>query len=161
MRSLLRLCLLVFLLVSTSSCVLMPIINGFNEMGATSSSRQELFKTAVKAFNNAMQSGDMTTAIAFIDKENIELRTQVKTELRRNKRKEKIVNSEIDFVEFDDSSYKAEVEIRTKFYIIPYYIVNERLEIEEWEFSTLNEKKWHLISRKIEKIDDNEVHNEQ
>lgn len=155
MKKFLPKCLLVFILLSLSGCFLVPIINGFQEVGATASARRDLLKKTVEAFHNAIKSCDMTSAMTYISKEDNVLRDQVRSELRRNKEKQKIVTSSIDFVEFDDDAYFVDVEIRTKYFIVPYYVVNERLETEQWQFVSMGTK-WQLKSRKVEELKDGE-----
>lgn len=142
---------LVLLLIQLPACFLVPIINGFQEVGATASARRDLLKKTVEAFHNSIKACDMTSTMQYISKEDTELREALRSELRRNKEKFKIVSSTIDFVEFDDDAYKVDVEIRTKYFLVPYYVVNERLETEKWEFVSMGTK-WQLKSRKVEEM---------
>ena len=146
---------LFLLLLQLPACFLVPIISGIQEVGATASGRRELLKKTVEAFHNSIKSCDMTSAMTFIEKEDTELRESIRGELRRNKDKFKIVPSSIDFVEFDDEAYSVDVEIRTKYFLVPYYVVNERLETEHWQFVSIGTK-WQLKSRKVEELRDGE-----
>ena len=151
--------ILSFLAISfvMAGCLFVPIISGFRDMGATADARQEMLKKAVKAFHDAVRSSNMTVAMSFIDKEkNPELREAIRNEMRRLRDKEKVVDSKLDFVEYDDDSYTADVEVRSKFFVVPYYVVNEKLETEKWEFETIGSK-WILVSRKSELMQDGEV----
>ncbi|MGI6524882.1 MAG: hypothetical protein ACOX2O_06265 [Bdellovibrionota bacterium] len=155
MRVVARSLLALLLMFGVSGCVLVPFISGFRELGATADSRQELLNKTIKNFQVAIKSSNITAALSFIDKDNKELREAIRDEMRRTKDKEKIVDSRLDFVEYDDDSYHADVEIRTKFFKVPYYVVMERLEKEKWEFFV--RKGWQLTSRTSELMKDGEV----
>lgn len=146
MKRLLTYILVLALMLSTSGCILMPFINGFREIGATADSRRELLQKRIKAYNLAMRGGDMTLAVSCVEKDNQELREEIKAEIRKSKSKEKVVDNEIEYVEFDDDVYKADIEVKIRYYNVPFYVVNEKIEKTKWEFHS---SEWWLKSREI------------
>ncbi len=151
MKRLLTYFFVLVLVFSTTGCIFMPIINGFREMGATADSRRELLQKKIRAFNLAIKDSDMSLAMACIDRDDEEFRERVRNEIRKSKSKEKIVDAEIEYVEFDDDTYKADVEVRIKYYNVPFFVVNEKIEKTKWEFYS---REWWLKSRESSFPDD-------
>jgi len=48
---------------------------------------------------------------------------------------ERVVESEIESIEFSPDAYAAIVNSRVRYYRVPYYVVEERQENQEWSFS--------------------------
>jgi hypothetical protein len=139
------------MLVLFSGCELMvPFFNMYHESGVSEADRKLLLKPQVKAFVDALRTNDIDKALMCIDDEHPEVREALLQDLKRARRKEVVVSSETELVLFSDTSHKAAVEVLVKYYEIPYYIVNEREEKQDWVFTLHN--KWKLVSLRIEKI---------
>lgn len=138
------------LALSLNGCIV-PIISGFRQMGLTANSREELLQNDLQVFHAGMQRNEMQTVLNYIgDDADAGLRDQVRDELRSAKRKEKMVEAGIDFVDYSDESRRATVEMRIKYYKIPYYVIKERLETEEWAWHTSDG--WKLASREVKDV---------
>ena len=137
--------------LALSGCPLMvPIIGGFKQMGLTEGDRKNLLKPAVQGFQTAMGTGDLDGAIHYLQPEAIELRQALIDEMRKKKHKEKVVDSKIDFMIYSDSAHRAEVEVLVKYFEVPYYIVNQRIEKGVWEFGLKGG--WKLVARTFSEV---------
>ena len=123
-----------FALSSLQGCVaLVPIVKSYSEIGVTEGDRMALLEEKVDTFNDAMYWGKMQRALEMSDKTNHD---SLRRELRRRKKEERVVETEIEFVDFSEEAYKANVDVLVKYFKVPFYVVNERLERQEWEFET-------------------------
>lgn len=124
--------LLAVAFVFSGCAIVTPFIQTYKEMGVSSSDRRQLLKKQVNAFNRALYWGDPEEAIAYAKEES---REDLKSILRKRRRKEKIVETNIEFTDMQDDAYTAEVEVMVRYYQVPYYIVKDRIEKQTWEFS--------------------------
>lgn len=122
---------LVFALVLLQGCILAPVIDGFSDLGTTNGDRQALLGKRVKQFNEALYWGIPTRALALATVEN---RGKLMDQLRSNSESEKIVETKVAFMDFNEDATSADVDVKVKFYRIPYYMVTERTERQKWEF---------------------------
>lgn len=139
-----NLCFSLLLLCTLSGCFLAPIIEGVSEMGATPSDREKLLAKDIKKFNEALYWGNPGRALAYTDDV---ARMTVSDQIKARRDTERIVESKVSNMEFEPSSYKANVEIQVKYYKIPYYLVTERTEVQDWEFFVGSG--WKLTGRKL------------
>ncbi|MBN8549079.1 MAG: hypothetical protein J0M12_07185 [Deltaproteobacteria bacterium] len=131
------------LLSSLSGCFLAPAIDSFNKLGVTESDRQALLEDRFRKFSDALYWGAPGEAITFVTPES---RGDLEPEFRRIRKQEKIVDSRIESVGFSDNSFTATIEVLQKYYRVPYYVVNERTESQEWKFHINGG--WLLVSTK-------------
>lgn len=127
-----RVPVLLFLIASISGCAAVaPFVQTYNEIGVSSGDRQALLDGAVKDFNSALYWGNMSQAVALSTEQG---QPSLKQEMRRRKKEERVVESQVELVDFDESSHNADVEVLVKFYKVPFYVVNERIERQKWTF---------------------------
>lgn len=127
---------------SSSGCFLAPAIDSFNKLGVTSSDRQALLAERIKLFSDALYWGEPSEAMLFVAPAH---RVTLEPEFRRIKKQEKIVENKIESVEFSEDARKAKVEMTVRSYKVPFYVVNDRTEIQNWEFNLSDG--WLLASR--------------
>ena len=117
-----------------TGCILVPFIESFKSAGVLESDRKQLLEEQIEYFNRARSWGKPTQTLAFVTKES---RPQMRTLLSDKKNKERIVETTIDDLLFQDEARNAEVFARIKYFAIPYYVVEERVEKQQWIFSTV------------------------
>ncbi|MBX7143721.1 MAG: hypothetical protein K1X79_04660 [Oligoflexia bacterium] len=126
-----------------TGCFLAPAIDSFNKLGVTAGDREKLLAERIRVFNDAVSFGQPGDAEAFFVPEQ---RAGLEKEFRKQRKQEKVVDSRIESVGFSNESRTALVEVTVRYYKVPYYVVNERLEIQEWKF--IGTSGWFLSSRK-------------
>ena len=142
---------LALLFLALTGCqILVPVIDGFKQMGVTEGDRKNLLKPQVQGFQGAIGGGDLDGALSYLHSDAPQLRQAVIDEIRRTKHKEKVVDSQIDMVIYADDANRADVEVLVKYFRVPYYVVNRRVEMGEWEFS-LNDG-WKLKARTVQEL---------
>lgn len=129
-----------------SACVFAPAIGSIKQAGVVESDRQELLAKEVKHYSDILSMGRPNDALVFVAADQV---PTLGSELRKAMRQEKIVESAIDDVTFTNDSYDAEVMMRVKYYKVPVYIVDERMEKQHWTFSLASG--WKMQAR--EKIE--------
>lgn len=128
---------------SLSGCVLVPFIQAFKEVGATEGDRMTLLNQEVKKFNAAVVWGNHTEATAYIAPESqLKLASQFKDATEE----ERIVDSKVSNVVWSDSAREAMVEVKTKFFRVPVYVVNTRVEQQRWAWTG---GEWKLVDRTL------------
>lgn len=127
---------------SASGCFLAPAIDSFNKLGVTASDRQALLEDRFRKFSDALYWGEPGEAITFVTPES---RADLEPVFRRIRKQEKIVDTKIESVGFSDNAFTAKIEVTQKYYRVPYYVVNERTESQEWEFHVNGG--WLMVSR--------------
>jgi hypothetical protein len=126
---------LIGLLLSSSGCILAPAIDSISKVGIRAADRENLFQKEFQKFHEARYWSDPLTATAFcVEAE----RVNCGNNFRKSAKNERVIESNIDSVEFVDESYTAIVEVRVKAYEIPYYVVKERIEKQRWTFTLTN-----------------------
>ena len=116
---------------SVQGCILVPFINAFKQTGVTPEDRRALLPAEVKKFSDALVWGSRQSALETVASESKE---GVSKELRGLGEDEHIVESKIDDVEWNDSSFEAKVFVKFKYYKVPYYVVKTRTEEQQWVF---------------------------
>ena len=134
--------ILCFLCFLSSGCGLIaPIMGSVHSAGFTAGDRKALLPEELKKYNTALYWGSADEALSLVLPEG---REAVVAQLRKSREKERLVESKVNFVDYDADGYTAKVEVEYKFYKIPVYIVTERREKQEWKF-TLSDG-WKLLS---------------
>lgn len=150
-KILLRFACFVTLVCVLSACLFaVPIIQGFKEVGLTEADRATLLTQELKHFHHAVQDGNRMRALQYADEQ---FRDEFKNLLRQYSRHEKVVDTEIDFVDLADEANTAEVEIFLKYYKQPYYVVKERLIKELWKFTVSSGWKLHAFDIEDEDVE--------
>lgn len=137
--------MLIAIALLLQGCLLLPFFQSAHEMGATESDRQQLLSDRVKDFHSALYWGAPGKAINFVAPA---ARSAVAPSLKSDRDSEKIVESTVRDIQFSESSKIAKIEVVTRFFRVPYYIVKERTEREEWRFSFGDG--WMLTGRTID-----------
>ncbi len=134
------------LVVGCAGCVVLaPVIDGVRQTGVTESDRQRLLTEEVKKYYDALYWGNPSVATTFASDRG---REEIAQYMKNRDRNERLVESKVESVNFTNDSYAAEVEITERFYKVPYYMVNSRLQHQEWEFSLLSG--WKIVSQKVD-----------
>jgi hypothetical protein len=135
---------LIVVLHSAAGCVLVPFLQAFKEAGATEEDRMALLSDEVRKFNAAVVLGDKMQAGTYVDPE---ARARISPQFKSTDDEERIVDSKIDNVEWGEGAREATVSVKTKFYKIPVYVVNTRVEEQRWKFTHSNG--WKLTDRSV------------
>lgn len=131
-------------LLVAPGCFLAPLFDSMHKAGVTEGDRVALLPMAVKKFHEALMWGDPNGGLAFVEHENFEA---IKNDLRKRSRTEKVVESAVQSVDFRENAFYADVEVGIKHYQVPFYIVQERRELQKWHFSMT--EGWKLQSREV------------
>ena len=145
MRKLLTISVLTIIMLSLSSCIFIPFIDGYKQIGVTESDRKTLFDKTNKAFYNLILSGRYNNISDYLHPD---YKDELVAGYRKERKEEKVVESSVDIVDFYEHANTAIVEMKIKAYRIPYYILEERYEKQKWEFLGVRSK-WRLVSREI------------
>ncbi|RMG41072.1 MAG: hypothetical protein D6719_09300 [Candidatus Dadabacteria bacterium] len=119
-------------------------VESISDIGATPASRKQKLTKDLKRFHNGLYWGQAGVVLGYVVDDK---RDEFKRDMILSKKREKIVDHEIELVDFSDDARSAEVDVTVKYYEVPYYIVKSRLEREEWQFSM--KEGWKIASRKI------------
>lgn len=129
-------------LLNLNSCVLVPFIDSYKNIGVTESDRQSLFAKQIKEFQNNIYWGNYNKALTFASEGSALI---IKESLKDYKEK-KVVEFKSDDVVFSDSSKIAKAHVVVKYYNLSQYVVKEQHVEETWEFSV---GKWSIKERVI------------
>lgn len=111
-------------------------------MGFSQADREKLLPGVVKKFQDALYWGSPNQAIEFVSADR---RRDMMTQLSKDVDGIRIVESKIGAINYSEESRKATAEVTIKFFKVPFYIVTERIELQEWQF-TLSDG-WKLNSK--------------
>lgn len=138
-----------FLAAALSGCLLVPVIDGVKKIGVTKSDRMALLPERLEQFNQAMYWGRSDDALAYaVPESRPEL---VKSMREAAKFQERIVETRVDHIEFNDDGTAATVEVTVKAFRVPVYVVNDSPKQQRWEFSLADG--WQLVGIDEEKKD--------
>jgi hypothetical protein len=142
-RRLLPLLLAVVIPTKLSGCVLVPFIQAFKEVGATEGDRMALLDKEIKGFNSAIVWGNHTEAASYVASES---QLKLASQFKDTTEEERIVDTKVTNVVWGDGAREATVQVKTKFYRVPVYVVNTRVEEQKWTWSTGS---WKLVDRTV------------
>lgn len=128
-----------------SGCILAHLREATKELGVTPNDRKSLINKEVKDLHYALQEGHLMRALRNVDED---YRYEMKDNFKATVDGEKIVDFKIEYIDFSGDAYNAEVELKVRYYKIPTYIVETRLERELWVYNTPSG--WKVISREFE-----------
>jgi hypothetical protein len=126
-----------------SGCVLVPFIQAFKEVGATEGDRMALLDKEIKGFNAAIVWGNATEAASYVAPES---QLKLAPQFKDTSEEERIVDTKVTNVVWGDGAREATVQVKTKFYRVPVYVVNTRTEEQRW---TWGSGSWKLIDRAV------------
>jgi hypothetical protein len=122
--------LLSFCLFSVAGCALVALsFESVRRSGLTADSRKNLLPEFLTGFVEAVSVTDATRALAYASEG---FKPSLRSRLLKNKDKVKVIDNEVILSEFNDDARRAEVTVKHKFYRIPVYIAEERLEKQIW-----------------------------
>lgn len=125
--------LLVFCLLSMQSCILVPFINSFKQLGATKSDRKVLLEKDIKGFTTALRAEQYDVALAYVADE---YKVEFKNLLRSRQRSERIVDLKVDMFDLSEDVRLSQVDVLQRYYQIPYYVVKDRILSQHWKFQS-------------------------
>jgi hypothetical protein len=140
----LLLLMLIGVSISLSGCVLVPFVQAFKETGVTAGDRKALLGQEVKKFTDAIMWGSKSEALSIVAEES---REEIARELGGLSEEERIVDSKVDEITWGDDAYTATVKLKVRFYKVPFYVVKNRVEEQQWNFSVGTG--WRLTSRTV------------
>ncbi len=123
--------LLILFTTFASSCVLVPVIDSIKKVGLTSGDRKELLPQSVKKFHDLIQWGNINDALLYVDSDNS---SEIYDYLQAKIENEKIVESKVKGIKYEDGAFQAIVEIKIRAYKVPVYIVVDKIERQTWKF---------------------------
>ena len=128
-----------------SSCQLVAgQIDSFKQLGVAKGDRENLLGQQIKKFYEKLYWNNPRGALEYVADDR---RETIAREMRGIGQQERIVEYRIEFVEFSNDSYAADAEVAVRYYRVPYYAVNERVEKQRWDFSLTDG--WRLVSREV------------
>ena len=146
MKSIFKFGILSLIVLAISSCVLVPVIDSVKKAGLTEGDRQALLGKRVKAFHESLYWGSTDDALLFVEDESKE---DVAQKLDGIGDSEKVIETKVKTVNFEDNSFTAKVSLTVRSYKVPYYVVNDRHEKQTWIFSLTDG--WKLKSLEVVK----------
>lgn len=142
-RTLASLLMVALIPTTLSGCVLVPFIQAFKEVGATEGDRMALLDKEIKGFNSAIVWGNHTEAASYVAPES---QLTLSSQFKDTTEEERIVDTKVTNVVWGDGAREATVQVKTKFYRVPVYVVNTRIEEQKWTWSTGS---WKLVDRTV------------
>ena len=127
-----------------SGCFLAPAIDSFNKLGVTKADRMQLLPVNVKRFNEALYWARPEEALSYVADAQ---RADIAKSLKDLKRSEKIMESNVEEVNFTEDAYGADIEVQVRYLSItrPTNVIQIRTEKQNWKFSVSDG--WQLVSR--------------
>ncbi len=125
-------------------CIFAPTLDSISKAGFTKGDREGILSDSMKKFHDALYWGNPSQALAMVTDEG---RENVLASIKKSKREERIVDSKVEMVDFKNDSFEAEVDVTVRYFQVPYYVVKDRTEREQWEFSLVDG--WRLRTRDV------------
>lgn len=138
------LAILIMLLSALQGCFLAPTIDSVRRAGVTPASRRGLLPENIKKFHDALYWGTPTEIMRYVDEKGREVISKQVSDMQD---KERVVESKVKNIEFDDDAYEAEVNVNVRSFKVGYYVVTDRIEKQTWAFSLSDG--WKIVSREI------------
>lgn len=135
--------ILVGILMCLQGCILVPMVDSVQHTGVNSSGRQALLNETLTDFHHALFWGASSEALEFVSPSELDT---MRTEFRTHRKEGRVVESNVELVDFSSDSYSAKVEVAEKYHDYATNIITPRLELEEWEYNFMDG--WKLVSRK-------------
>jgi hypothetical protein len=125
-----RLLIISLSLFALTSCAFVALsFESVRRSGLTADSRKQLLPEFLSGFVEAITVTDATRALAYASED---FKPELRNRLIKNRGKIKVIDNEIVLSEFSDDARRAEITVQHKFYRIPVYIAEEKLEKQIW-----------------------------
>lgn len=121
-----------------------------NTVAASPAKKAELLQKTVDDFNQDLYWGSVELASLQVDPK---IRSEFQRTYRKRREKERLVDVEVENVDYAASGNEATITIRVQYYKIPSYVVETRKEQQIWEFGRF-EGGWRYLEGK-EVLEDN------
>jgi hypothetical protein len=121
-----------------------PFIGSFKQAGVTQSDREALLPREVKRFNDALFWGNSGPIMAMVDEA---AREEIGNQVAEAADVERVVESKVLKVNYANDAYEADVKLKVRFYRVPFYIVQDRVEHQRWKFSFHDG--WQISARSL------------
>ena len=144
--------ILAALLLFLEGCFLAPAIDSFKRLGVTREDRIVLLGPQIKKLEESMGWDDNVAALALVDEKE---QPAFSKEFRKQLKSERVVDHKVVNVDFSDDAYKASAEVIVRSYKVPYYVVRERTEMQQWRFNVSDG--WKLTGREEKPESENET----
>jgi hypothetical protein len=123
--------LMVFLSAAFTSCIFVPVIEGFNQTGITAGQRSAKLAKTVNTFQDYVFWGDVNKALEFAEPDK---RSLVAQAIRRLPKDERVVDAKMLLADYPEDAYDANVVVRSKSYDKTTLKVHERDVEQKWVF---------------------------
>ena len=104
-----------------------------SNLTAGSQSRQQMLREQSAEFHRATDRGLIDIAMARVKPEN---RQKFIEDQQATHKVERVIEQDVDHVEFNDSSDAATISITKRYFRQPSYVVMERQETEKWVYDS-------------------------
>ena len=121
------------LLLSVSACTT------YSNMTANDATRRQMLQQKVGKFHQMTTRGQFDLALESVSPES---QADFVNLFQQQKRKENVVEKEIDTVDFSPDVDQATVSVLVRYFKQPNYVVMERKETETWVYSTSEGWQW-------------------
>lgn len=115
-----------------SGCILAPAIKGVQDAGLRSSDRQMKLGETLKVVKEGLYWGQMEKVLAYANADALE---PVQKAFSRVGRSERITEIKVDNASFAEDGYTAKVAMVVRYFRVPEYLVQERIDTQDWEYS--------------------------
>ena len=132
------------LLLAASGCILVPAIESVSKAGLTAGDREALLPDVIKQFNESLYWGTPGKALKLVAED---YRAGFMAEYRKKDPSEHVVESKPEMFDYSDDAFSAKVDVLIKYYKVPFYVVENRRELQVWNFSLTGG--WKLASKEV------------
>ena len=115
-----------------SGCLLAPAIKGVQDAGLTSGDRQIKLGESLRGVRDGLYWGQMQKVLAYSDST---IQPKIQNAFSRVGRSEKITEVSVDNTTVAEDGYKAEVAMVVRYFRVPEYLVQERVDTQQWEYT--------------------------
>ena len=117
-----------------SGCLIVGPLQELSDVFASDRDKIVMFTDTVNAYRRAIHGRKIHNASAYVSDDAL----SDFMALHSNKRKkEKLVDYEIQDVQFADGNSEATVEVEVRYYKVPHFMIKTRVERERWEYHRL------------------------
>jgi hypothetical protein len=134
-------CVAILVIFFLNGCILVPFIDGVKKIGVTKSDREKLLKPIVERFQELVYWNKWEEAGHLIVQES---RSKELRQILNRAKGFRLVDSKVDFIEYDKDSSNAVVDLTIRRYKVPFYVVEEFQEQQNWTF-TISDG-WKFVS---------------
>ncbi len=121
-------CLCFFL----EGCIFAPLLDSISKTGVRKTDRQAILSEQAARFHDALYWGNVNDTLSFVVPEK---RSHLEPILKGFTKNRRVIDAKAEDLDFSEDSYSAVVSVRLRSYKIPYYVVEDKIQIEKWVFS--------------------------